>query len=109
MIFKHAPAASNPNALLAHEAALAAGAQGKFWEMHDTLFENQTQLTRADLLGYAKALGLNLAAFQLRRQGVNRKAGRSGSLETTSVCLELPNAWRVPPDSRTVECERILV
>jgi protein-disulfide isomerase len=64
VIFKHAPAASNPNALLAHEAALAAGAQGKFWEMHDTLFENQTKLTRADLLGYAKSLGLDLAAFQ---------------------------------------------
>ncbi len=64
VIFKHAPAASNPNAMLAHEAALAAGAQGKFWEMHDTLFENQTKLTRADLLGYAKSLGLDLAAFQ---------------------------------------------
>jgi len=64
VIFKHAPAASNPNALLAHEAALAAGAQGRFWEMHDTLFENQTKLTRADLLGYAKSLGLDLAAFQ---------------------------------------------
>jgi len=64
VIFKHAPAASNPNALLAHEAALAAGAQGKFWEMHDTLFENQTKLTRADLLGYAKSLGLDLAAFE---------------------------------------------
>jgi len=63
VIFKHAPAASNPNALLAHEAALAAGAQGKFWEMHDTLFENQTKLTRADLLGYAKSLDLDLAAF----------------------------------------------
>jgi hypothetical protein len=56
--------ASNPNALLAHEAALAAGAQGKFWEMHDTLFENQTKLTRADLLGYAKSLGLDLVAFE---------------------------------------------
>jgi protein-disulfide isomerase len=64
VIFKHAPAATNPNAPLAHEAALAAGAQGKFWEMHDTLFENQTKLSRADLLGYAKALGLNLPAFQ---------------------------------------------
>jgi protein-disulfide isomerase len=64
VIFKHAPAASNPNALLAHEAALAAGAQGKFWEMHDTLFENQTHLTRTDLLGYAKSLGLDLAAFE---------------------------------------------
>ena len=64
VIFKHAPAGSNPNALLAHEAALAAGAQGKFCEMHDTLFENQTKLTRADLLGYAKSLGLDLAAFE---------------------------------------------
>jgi len=32
--------------------------------MHDTLFENQTHLTRADLLGYAKSLGLDLAAFE---------------------------------------------
>jgi protein-disulfide isomerase len=64
VIFKHAPAASNPNAMLAHEAALAGGAQGKFWEMHDVLFENQTHLTRADLLGYAKSLGLDLAAFE---------------------------------------------
>jgi len=38
--------------------------QGKSWEMHDTLFENQTKLTRADLLGYAKSLGLDLAAFE---------------------------------------------
>src|ERR1700709_939518 len=38
VIFKHTPAYSNPNAFLAHEAALAAEAQGKFWEMHDTLF-----------------------------------------------------------------------
>jgi protein-disulfide isomerase len=64
LIFKHAPAASNPNALLAHEASLAAGAQGKFWEMHDVLFENQTNLSRPDLLEHAKALDLNLPAFQ---------------------------------------------
>jgi len=64
VIFKHAPSTMNPNALLAHEAALAAGAQGKFWEMHDTLFENQTKLSRADLLEYAKDLRLNLSVFQ---------------------------------------------
>jgi protein-disulfide isomerase len=64
LIFKHAPAATNPNAMLAHEAALAAGAQGRFWEMHDTLFANQQHLTRSDLVGYAKQIGLNLAAFQ---------------------------------------------
>jgi protein-disulfide isomerase len=64
LIFKHAPAATNPHALLAHEAALAAGAQGKFWEMHDTLFLNQTKLTRADLLAYAQQLHLDIPAFQ---------------------------------------------
>jgi protein-disulfide isomerase len=64
LIFKHAPATTNSNALLAHEAAIAAGAQGRFGEMHDILFENQTKLTRPDLLQYAKQLGLNLPAFQ---------------------------------------------
>ena len=37
VIFKHAPAASNPNAMLAHEAALAAGAQGKLWKKRVSL------------------------------------------------------------------------
>jgi len=64
LVFKHAPAATNPNSMLAHEAALAAGAQGKFWEMHDLLFDNQSRLNRADLTGYAKSLGLNVSTFQ---------------------------------------------
>ena len=37
VIFKHAPAASNPNAMLAHEAALADGAQGKLWKKRVSL------------------------------------------------------------------------
>lgn len=64
MIFKHAPATSNPNSMLAHEAALAAGVQGKFWEMHDLLFANQTKLVRADLVAYGKQLSLDMAASQ---------------------------------------------
>ncbi len=64
LIFKHAPAATNTNSLLAHEASLAADAQGKFWEMHNLLFANQTKLTLADLMGYAKQLGLDLTAFR---------------------------------------------
>jgi protein-disulfide isomerase len=64
LIFKHAPASTNPNSLLAHEAALAAGAQGRFWEMHDLLYENQTRLSRTDLIGYAKRIGLDLTSFQ---------------------------------------------
>jgi protein-disulfide isomerase len=48
----------------AHEAALAAGAQGKFWPMHDLIFANQSQLQRADLLRYAAQLKLDVSAFE---------------------------------------------
>jgi protein-disulfide isomerase len=63
-VFKHDPLSSHPHSRQAHEAALAAGAQGKFWEMHDLLFANQARLTHEDLLRYAQQLGLNLAIFR---------------------------------------------
>ncbi len=47
----------------ASEASLAAGAQGKFWEYHDLLFENQSQLTRDDLITHAGTLGLDVSRF----------------------------------------------
>jgi protein-disulfide isomerase len=50
-------------ALPAAEAAEAAGAQGKFWEMHDLLFENQPHFEPANLLKHAAALGLDLERF----------------------------------------------
>jgi protein-disulfide isomerase len=61
--FKHFPLAIHPHAQLAHQAAAAADQQGKFWEMHDVLFANVQQVTRADLLALAKKLGLNVARF----------------------------------------------
>jgi protein-disulfide isomerase len=60
VVFKHNPLSFHKDAPLASEAALAAGAQGKFWEMHDALFANQRKLKRADLEGYAAQIGLNL-------------------------------------------------
>jgi protein-disulfide isomerase len=63
LIFKHSPAAASSNSLRAHEAALAAGAQDRFWEMHDLLFDNQSKLSRSDLVAYATQLGLDIAAF----------------------------------------------
>ena len=53
------------HALPAAEAAEAAGAQGRFWEMHDLLFANQRALGHEDLLGYAAALALDLDRFAL--------------------------------------------
>ena len=62
--FRHFPLAEmHPHALRAAEAAEAAGAQGKFWPMHDLLFENQRALRDQDLLGHAAALGLDVPRF----------------------------------------------
>ena len=48
---------------LAAEAAEAAGAQGKFWEMHDTLFTNQDALEYPSLVGHAGELALDTSRF----------------------------------------------
>jgi len=62
--FKHLPLAFHNNARLAAEASMAANEQGKFWEMHDKLFENQQALDRPSLEKYAQELGLDVAKFK---------------------------------------------
>ena len=64
VLFKHNPLSFHKQARLAAKATLAAHEQGKFWEMHDLLFENQKALERADLEKYAEQIGLDLAAFR---------------------------------------------
>jgi Na+/H+ antiporter NhaA len=54
----------HPNAALAAEAVEAAGAQGKFWEMHERLYAGQDRLQLGDLLRYARELGLDVEAFE---------------------------------------------
>ena len=60
----HQPLPFHDHAREAAEAAQAAHAQGKFWAMHDKLFENNKALDRASLDTYAKAVGLDMARFQ---------------------------------------------
>ena len=63
-VFRNFPLThSHPHALVAAEAAEAAGAQQKFWEMHDTLFEHQRALDDAHLEKYAQAIGLDVKRF----------------------------------------------
>ena len=64
LIFKQFPLPMHSNALPAARAALAAGKQGKFWEMHDKLFANQRALTMDDLKKYAQEIGLDMATFE---------------------------------------------
>jgi protein-disulfide isomerase len=62
--YRHFPLTQvHPHAEQAAQAAEAAGRQGKFWEMHDTLFENQDALDDVDLVRYAMALGLDRSKF----------------------------------------------
>jgi NhaA family Na+:H+ antiporter len=64
-VFRHFPlSTAHPNAQLAAEAAEAAGAQGKFWEMHYALFEYQGPLDRAGLVRCGAELGLDAEQFE---------------------------------------------
>jgi protein-disulfide isomerase len=68
-VFMNYPLPTHLHAALAAEAALAAGAQGKFWEMHDLLLANQEALEGPALEGYAKSLGLDMARFRRDLEG----------------------------------------
>jgi len=63
--YRHYPFSGiHPRAQLAAEAAEAAGAQDRFWEMHDMLFENQNALAPKDLYRYAEQIGLDIKRFR---------------------------------------------
>ena len=64
-VYRHFPISrQHPNAQLAAEAAEAAAAQGKFWEMHHRLFTHQNELEFDDLLRHARAIGLDTDRFR---------------------------------------------
>ncbi len=64
-VFRNFPLTStHPHALIAAEAAEAADAQGRFWPMHDMLYEHQDALEVPDLIEYAARLGLDINSFE---------------------------------------------
>ncbi|HEY6356786.1 MAG TPA: thioredoxin domain-containing protein [Vicinamibacterales bacterium] len=64
-VFRNFPLAeAHPHAEHAAEAAEGAASQGRFWEMHDALFEHQQALDDRHLVGYAKGLGLDDTRFR---------------------------------------------
>src|SRR4051812_40703786 len=64
-VWRHLPLTDvHPAAQLAAEAAEAAAAQGRFWEMHDHLLEHQDELAPADLVRHAADLGLDVDRFR---------------------------------------------
>jgi protein-disulfide isomerase len=88
-VFRHLPLNDvHDNAQLAAEAAEAAGAQGRFWEMHDLLLANQDALAPGDLHRYAEQLGLDVDRFAedvRRRRNAPRIARDVQSADASGV------------------------
>ena len=71
LVFKQFPLPHHTYADRASRAALAAQRQGKFWEMHDLIFDNQTQLSNASFVSFAKQLSLDLNRFNSDMTGAD--------------------------------------
>lgn len=112
LYFRHFPLTQHPLALAASEAAEAAGEQGKYWEMHDKLYENQSQwgdlnknTSEADAItiwaGYAKDLGLDVDKFKAAiadhkfDEKIRQDMADGTSLEVTGTPTFLVNGKRV--------------
>ncbi len=61
--YRDLPLLMHPHAVIAARAAHCAGEQGKYWEMHDSLFARQNTIREADMPGRAQELGLDTAKF----------------------------------------------
>lgn len=104
-VFRHFPLTSiHPNALIAAYSTEAAGLQGKFWEMHDVLFENQgawsplgTDQRTEKFRDYAGQIGLDLSQFDtdLTSERISKKvshdralAGKLGVNSTPTIYVD---------------------
>jgi Na+/H+ antiporter NhaA len=78
----------HPNAQWAAEATEAAAAQGRFWEMHDTLLAHQDELRPTELLRHARGIGLDVERFWgelRRREYASRVAEDVASADSSGV------------------------
>ncbi len=64
VVFKHLPLAFHSKAPAAHAASEAAHRQGKFWEMHDKIFENQREISEENYVVWAGEIGLDVEQFK---------------------------------------------
>jgi protein-disulfide isomerase len=84
--FRHFPLTEiHPHALAAAAAAEAAALQGRFWNMHELLFDRQKALADADLRRYADLLELDIARFDDDRAGADVLARIRRDIESGSA------------------------
>ncbi len=92
LVYRHFPLEEvHPHAMHAAQAAECAGAQGKFWAMHDLLFDNQSHLKLPQLRSYAERLQLDMARYAaemndeiyLQRVREHIRGGDEGGVRST--------------------------
>jgi protein-disulfide isomerase len=82
-VFRNFPLPNvHTNAIEAAVAAEAAARQGKFWQMHNSILENQKFLTRASYGRFAEEIGVDLAEFERDRNNQEVFAKITGDLES---------------------------
>ena len=106
LAFRHfAIAAKHPRAVPLACAAEAAALQGRFWEFHDTLFEDTAHTDDPHLWARARALGLDLARFEADRRSAplealvraqTRAGMRAGIAETPTLLIDRTMLAGVP-------------
>ena len=110
VVFRNFPLQMHNHAAEAARAAEAAGLQGKFWEMHDLLYRNQTAWSkeadvRLTFINYAQDLGLDLGRFESDYEGAEVRArvsadqARGTSLGVNRTPTLFINNQPVPPSS----------
>jgi len=105
LVYRHLPLGMHPYAQATAEAAEAAAAQGKFWEMHDTLFDHQAQMAPGQLPLLAKQLGLDGARFDAdlaqrrHRERIEAQAAEGRSLGASGTPSFFINGERYHGDS----------
>jgi protein-disulfide isomerase len=104
LVFKHFPLAGHPRGEPAAIAVEAAHLQGKFWEMHDLVFANQSKLEDADLESYAKQIeGLDFEKWkadvvgEAAKAAVSRDRGEGKALKLGGTPTVYVNGRRVTP------------
>lgn len=110
IVFRHYPLKMHANAVPAALAAEAAGLQGKFWEMHDQLFQNQAGWSKAPnpralFAGYATTIGIDPERFAKDMDNEKLKARvaadqeRANSLGVSQTPTVFINGEKLPSQS----------
>jgi len=105
LVYRHLPLAMHPQAQAAAEAAEAAAAQGRFWDMHDALFRHQAQLAPGQLPLLAQELGLDGGRFDAdlserrHRERIREQAEQGKALGASGTPSFFINGERYHGDS----------